>query len=563
MGATGSYSETGAVVKAEGGRLAVLLVFPNSYFVGMSNLGFHAMYSAFNSLEFVRCERAFLPEDAVRVPGPGLARPVSVESGLIPSRFHIIAFSLPFENDYPNLVRFLVASGLGASAEERSAADPLVIAGGWAVTANPEPISRFVDAVVIGEGEEVAADVAAAVFDARKKRLSKEELLEALDEIDGVYVPSLFRVEYSSVGTVAGVSHRGSKARVKRRLAGRERLVFARTCVFSDETEFGQMALIEAVRGCPRSCRFCLASYCRRPARFVAVGALVQTAGEMLRHRKTIGLVGSAVGDHPDLEETLERLLEAGCTVSLPSLRADRISEQLLMLIRKAGQRTITIAPEAGDERLRRALGKPIADDELIQVAVMAASTGFSVLKLYFIVGLPGEKEEDVDKIAELVKRMRHELRRRFGDRGGLGISLSISSLVPKAKTPFQWVGMMRPSEISRRIKQVKRQLRGQRGVYVHSDLPKWAYVQAVLSRGDRRCAKFVEALARTGMNWQATCQEVDLSPDFYAIRKRKRDEVFPWAHIDSGVSDEELWSDLNKYRSELGMVDTQVNGAG
>ncbi len=551
MRARRALDEIGAIRKEPGGKLNVLLVFPNSYFVGMSNLGFHAVYAALNSLDFVRCERSFMPDESLRG-GANVRTPLSIESGDMPSRFDVVAFAMSFENDYPNLVRFLKLGGITPNSSDRSFGEPLVIAGGCAVSANPEPLAAFVDAFFIGDGEQAVQDFARLSFKAKYERLDRCDLLLRLSEKKGVYIPSLFAPEYGPDGTVSAIGAAGVRNEIERRATKQNDLAPARTVVFTEETEFGHLGLVEAVRGCPRTCRFCMASFCNRPARFMSVESILSAAREMQTRRQSIGLLGSAVADHPDLFAILKGVLSLDMSVTVSSLRADRISPQMLDLLRQGGQRTITIAPEPGEERLRAALSKPSSDEMLIDVAAQVASAGFFTLKLYFIIGLPGESLADVEKIATLVKRMKHGLRKRSSGKRDVLINVSVSSFVPKAQTPLQWEAMLGPSELSRRIRIVKAGLSGTRGVSVHADVPKWAFVQGVLSRGDRRCSRLVSALAETNFDWQAARRMVDVNPEFYALRRRPHDEVLPWAHIASGVSVDELWRHLESYRSQM-----------
>jgi len=551
MKARRATSEIAAIHKDPGGKLNVLLVFPNSYFVGMSNLGFHAIYAALNSLDYVRCERSFMPDESLR--GSAKAQmPLSVESGDMASRFDVIAFAMPFENDYPNLVRFLMLSGITPDRDRRSHGEPLVVAGGCAVSANPEPLAAFVDAFVVGDGEHAAGEFAETLFIAKQERLNQSDLLPRLAEIEGVYVPELFEPEYGPDGTVSAIHVQGDREKVKRRVTPREELVPARTIVFTQDTEFGHLGLVEAVRGCPRACKFCMASFCSRPARFLSAGSILRAARSTKKHRQAIGLLGSAVADHPDLLAILRGLLSMDMGVTVSSLRADSISPQMLDLLRRGGQQTITIAPEAGQERLRLALGKPNSDELLIDVAAQVASAGFSALKLYFMVGLPGESLDDVEEIVSLVKRMKHGLRKRSSGKRDVLINVSLSSFVPKAHTPLQWAPMLGPTELSRCIRAAKTGLSGTRGVSVHADLPKWAFIQGVLSRGDRRCSRLVSALAETNFDWQASRKSVDVNPEFYALRTRSRDEILPWAHISSGVPVGELWRSFESYRAQM-----------
>ncbi|MCD6326933.1 radical SAM protein, partial [bacterium] len=350
--------------------------------------------------------------------------------------------------------------------------------------------------------------------------------------IEGVYIPCLFEPEYAPDGTVARVKALGRRGTVTRRCIPAGRLRPARTAIFTDGTEFGHLGVVEVARGCPRGCRFCMASFCNRPVRFMSPAAVLEAARAMMPHRDTIGLLGSSVSDHPDLIPILKGILDMGRRLTVSSMRADRASFGLLELLKLGGQQTVTIAPEAGTERLRASIGKPASDESLFEVAARVAASGLSRLKLYFMLGLPGETMADIGAVCDLVKRMKHEVRQRSSGKRDLPINVSLSSFVPKAQTPFQWESMMAPDELMRRIKAVKQGLRGTRGVLVHSDLPKWAFVQGVLSRGDRRCSKLIYALAESDLNWQAARRAVDVNPEFYAARARSRDEVFPWAHI-------------------------------
>lgn len=548
---TGPF-ETGAVVKDPGGKVSILLVFPNSYFVGMSNLGLHAIYASLNSLDFVRCERAFIPEEALRGSLSAAKAPRSIESGSLPSRFDAIAFSVPFENDYPNVVRFLRSSGIDAQTSGRSSGQPLVLAGGCAVTANPEPLAEFVDAFFIGDGEDSIKEFAAALFAAKRDRQDLPALQSAIAEIEGVYLPGLFQPHYNPDGTIEEVRALGNRKTVIRRSTSRQTISPCRTAVFTTEAEFGHLGLIEAVRGCPRECAFCLASYSNRPARFVEAERVLSAAADLKHHRQSIGLVGSAVSDHPQLAAIFKGLLEMNQGFTVSSLRADQLSTELLELLHRGGQKTITIAPEAGSFRLREALGKSVSDESLVEAASLVCGIGFSMLKLYFMVGLPGETSEDIEAIASLVKRMKHGMRSGSSGKRELPITVSISSFVPKAQTPLQWAPMQSAAALARSIKAIKLALRGVRGVSVHSDIPKWAYVQGVLSRGDRRCSKLVSALAETDFDWQSSRMMVNVNPDFYAARTRGRDEVFPWTHIDSGVSHEELLRRYDRFQAAV-----------
>jgi len=504
----------------------------------MSNLGLHSIYASLNALDSVRCERAFLPDELLTGSSTGTGSPASVESGSMPSSFDVIAFSIPYENDYPNVVRFLSLAGIPTERARRSGRDPLVIAGGIAVTANPEPVADFLDAVVIGDGEGASHDIALLLFEAKQLREPKDSALREMAKVQGIYVPGLYTPVYSHDGIVESVQPAQADSTVVRRVDPHGAFAPARTVVFTDETEFSRMGLVEVGRGCPWGCSFCTASYNNSPARFIDKAAILDAAKEMSDQRDAMGLVGSAVSDHPRLEEMLGELLSMGLGFSVSSFRAGKCTPELLALLKQGGQRTITIAPEAGTESSREAIRKPLTDDALLEAALNVAAAGFRTLKLYFIVGLPGETMADVDGIVELVKGIRHTVQKSSLGKRDLLVSPSLASFVPKAQTPFQREPMMPPSELSKRLKRVKAGLRSVRGVTVHSDLPKWAYLQGVFSRGDRRCSRLVSALARSNFDWPRVGRETDVNPDFYAGRRRPDGEVLPWDHIQSGIRD-------------------------
>ncbi|HDN80101.1 MAG TPA: radical SAM protein [Chloroflexi bacterium] len=501
--------EQGCITKDWGGKVPIALVYPNAYYVGMSNLGFQTVYRLFNREPGIVCERAFADETLRDKEGF-----ISLESQRPLSDFPVIAFSIPYELDYFNLALVLRHSNIPLYAEERVDGDPIIIAGGPAVSANPEPLALLVDAFVIGEGEEIIPRLA-EVF--RETITSpRAEALERLRRIPGVYVPAL---------------HRPDDKPVPRQWVRHLDDYPTHSVVLTWDTEFGDMYLIEIGRGCGRGCRFCLAGHIYRPPRERSVEALLEQAREGLQWRDTIGLVSAAVSDYSRMDELAEELMTLGGCISVSSLRVETVSEKLLKALAQSGTRTITLAPEAGSERLRRIIGKPITDRELFRAVELAARYRIPRLKLYFMLGLPGERDEDVEAAITLVG----EIRRRFPGE----VSVNLSPFVPKAHTPFQWVAMAPVEVIKERVKRLKRGLMRQ-GVEVQAESPAWAAIQGVLSRGDRKLGRILVEIAHrdegaTLHNWRDAMEKAGLDEAEY-IRERGLDEKLPWSVVDMSV---------------------------
>lgn len=446
--------EKGFILKDWGGKISVALVYPNTYYVGMSSLGFQTVYRLFNSEPDVVCERVFA--DPLFMDDEG---PISLESQRPLMDFSVVAFSIPYELDYFQVAEALKRANIPLLSADREEGDPLVIAGGPAVSANPEPLALLIDAFVIGEGEEVIPELVTVLRE--KIHAPREMLLEALRKIQGIYVPLL---------------HGSSDPPVVRRWVRNLDLYPVHSVVLTDKTEFGGMYLVEIERGCGRGCRFCLAGYIYLPSRERSVDSILAQAKEGLKWRKTIGLVGFAVSDYSRMEELVEGLLALGAGISTSSLRAESVTERLIEALARSSS-TITLAPEAGCFSLRRIIGKPIPEEDILRVAELAAKYGIRRLKLYFMVGLPREKEEDLKAAGSLVG----EILKRFEGE----IVVNISPFVPKPHTPFQRIAMIPEDELERRIKLLRRFL-SKLKVKVRSESPAWSIVQATLSRGDR-----------------------------------------------------------------------------
>jgi radical SAM superfamily enzyme YgiQ (UPF0313 family) len=483
--------EVGTVRKNPGGKLRVALVYPNSYAVGMSNLGFQGIYGLLNDLPDVLCERAFLPEEK------GRREIRTLESDTPLWEFDVVAFSISFELDYVNLPRILVHSGIEPFAEKRRR--PLVIAGGATVGYNPEPIAPFLDAALVGEAEELVPALAEA--------LQAEDPLEALGKLPGVYLPA-----------------RGALTTPRLTVRELDRIPIA-SRLYTPHTEFGHLALIEVGRGCPYGCKFCVASHVYRPARWRSFTALLPQIEEGLRHQQRIGLVGASVTDHPDIVRLCEAILARDGQPSPASMRADALTPELLALLARGGVQTLTMAPEAGTEPLRRTVGKRVTDEALLTAAHRAKAAGIHQVKLYFILGLPDETDDDVAAIPALAQRLTDET--------GVRVSLGCSVFVPKPGTPFARQPMIEERAAKAKLDRIKRAL--SRHINFTHESPRWALWQGVLARGDRRCA---EALVRlvdqpdTPAAWEAAFREVGLDAAALTTRTIPTDEPLPWAHI-------------------------------
>ncbi len=571
--------ERGAIKKDWGGKVPVAVVYPNHYPVGMSNLGFQRVYYLFNRRTDTVAERFFLPErrralyPAERAGGLGTetslrqktGRPpvgpsareaggtqramLSVESNRHLTEFSLVAFSLSFENDYPNILKILELAGIPLLSEERDETFPLICAGGVTTFLNPEPIAGFMDFFLPGEAEELIDPFMDLFKELALDRLPKEKLLRELARsMDSVYVPRFYKVSYGRDGRIELFEPRHPeippKIKVKRAPAGGG----AVSAIVSPDTSFPDTALVEVGRGCGRGCRFCAAGFVYRPPRTIEKAKLLDMVDDALGRAKKVGLVSPAVSDCPGLEEVISRILEKGGTFSLSSLRADRITSSLLQQLRASGQKSIAIAPEAGSERLRLLINKHLTESQIIEAASKIAEVWSFSVRLYFLMGLPTETLSDVEEIVRLTKRFKHHMVKASRKRGNIGaIRLSINCFVPKAFTPFQWHPMEEVPSLKSKQKWLKKALGREGGVTASFDVPKWAYVQALLSMGDRRVGDILLRAHALGGNWKKAFAHSDMNPDFFVHREKELDEILPWDFLDHGISKAHLAEEYSK----------------
>ena len=541
--------EVGFVRKAHVGRLRVALIFPNTYFVGMSSLGFQTVYRLFNDLEDVVCERAFLPpKQELREQLEHRTPLLTLESQTPVGDFDVIAFSVSFEWDYTNVVTMLRLAGVPPRADARTARHPLVVIGGAVTFVNPEPLAPFADVIAAGEGEILIPALTTAMLGGT----DRDEVLRRLAAERGFYIPSFYDVHYAADGTIAGFEPRpGTGAPVvvkKAAVKSTDRLDPPATSIFTPDTEFGSRFLIEVVRGCANLCRFCWAGYNYLPVRAFPADRILHLAAEARKYSSKAGLVSIALCDHPEIERILTGLLEMGYSISPASLRLDDLTDPIVKLLRKSGERSITIAPETGSDRLRRVINKTVTNEEILAATELIFANEIDNLKLYYMIGLPTETDDDLVAIRDLTVEMREIMLKHGRPRGRLGrIVGSVNPLIPKPGTAYQWLPMEDPAITDGKAKRLRHLLAGIDNVYFNIKSERHSYYQALLSLGDRRVAPTIEAAERNGGNWRAAVAETGLDSAFYIFRDRSHDAVLPWDIIDGGMKASFFRSEFDK----------------
>lgn len=550
--------------RQRGGDIRLCVAYPNVYRLGMANLGFQAVYHIFESHPCVAADRAFLPDpderEQLRATGERL---VSFERGASLADFDIIAFSVAFETDYLNVLNVLRMAGIPLSRAERAGRNyPLIIAGGSAIFLNPEPIADFVDLFLIGEGEEMVPEFIARYR--ASQGLAGAERLRELASVEGAYLADYFTPIYGAGGRLERVDYSGpGSPRVSRRLIRDLNRFTTASLILTDESVFGDMYLVEASRGCQWGCRFCAAGFMYRPIRYRRPDNLVAEAERGLGERRVIGLVGAEMASVPGVADIAGAVADRGGRLSPSSLKADCISPALAAALARNGNHSVTVAPEAGSERMRKVINKNLSEPEILRAAEMLVGEGVQNLKCYFMIGLPEERDEDVTAIAELVGKIIARTRGRHQRVGR--VSVSLNPFVPKPWTPFQWDAMEGARELKRKIALLRGHLmRLEGGVELDAESPREAYFQTLVSRGDRRVGAILRRLSdehreEPGAIWQGlraikreAASGVELpDPDFFVTRRYASDEALPWDFIDHHVEKWFLLSERKKAHYE------------
>ncbi|MDU1342471.1 MAG: radical SAM protein [Veillonella sp.] len=513
----------------------VAIVYPNTYFVGMSNLGLHIIYEEINLHPSSVCERIFLPEkkeldvyDKTKTPL------MSVETQRPMHQFDVVAFDVTFEMDYFHIPLMLRYGRVPVMSEDRTGFDPIVIAGGPCATFNPEPFADFIDAFIIGEGEGIVTAVLERIRKGRENGESREETISALAQIDGVYVPVLYTPQYDDNKRFVGYDIADGAPKIIRRhfealTSGGE------TVIATNFTEFGAMYIIEVARGCGRHCRFCMAGYCFRVPRVRPLDILKEGVDRAEKLGKKVGLMGAAISDYPEVDELVTYIRSKDMRYSCASLRADSLTQAVVDGLAESGQKTITIAPETGSERLRRVINKGISEENLRTAAQLSAKSGIQHMRLYIMIGLPTETDEDIDAIVGLAERTQAHMA-EVGCKGRL--TLSINPFIPKPFTPFQWMAMDHQKSVEKKLQYIKKSLQKNRRIEVLVESPKEAYIQGVLARGDRRLGKVLAACAldRGSKSFKSEMKKAGLDMDDCNYRERKFEDYLPWSHLDMGL---------------------------
>ena len=536
--------EKGAVKKDRGGKISVALVYPNYYHLGMSNLGFQLVYHLFNQRFDVVAERVFLPEGQEMSLYLQSGKPLlSLESQTPIQNFDLIAFSLSFENDYPNILKILELVKIPFLTKERTDHCPFVMAGGITTFLNPEPIAPFIDFFLLGEAEGNLDSFLDCFREHNASNASRSELIKRLcRDMDSLYAPSLYQARYNKDDTLQSLLPKENgipeKIKVARSMGNQP----PTSTITTMDTEFGNRILVELGRGCGRSCRFCAAGYVYRPPRFRNESDLSATIEKALEKCDQVGLLAAAVSDIPGIEALTSMIVEKGCSFSISSLRADNLTHEILDHLKRSGQKTLAIAPEAGSERLRKVINKHLTEDQILEAVKLISRKEDFAIRLYFLMGLPSETQEDMVELVDLVKRIKQQMIMESASRGRIGqIRLSINCFVPKPFTPFQWFPLEQLSTLKKKQQWLKKSLQKDGGIKVNFDVPRWAYVQTLLARGDRRVSAILLKSHELGGNWTKAFRLSDINPDFFVYRLKKLDETLPWDMIDNGIRKKHL----------------------
>ncbi len=550
--------ETGSYLKKWTGRLAVGLLYPNTYRVGMSNLGFQIVYHLLNEDDRLVCERVFLPDR-------GNSELRSIESSRPLSDFSILFISVSFEHDYINIARMLLAAGIEPYAGRRpdtiSGKAPLLICGGVAAFMNPEPLAALVDLFVVGEAEPLLPPLVDLLCKEKSLKSRRDLLFTLNSERHGYYAPRFYQPEYDKNNCFHGYSvESGLPRRVKKViLETKDRA--AHSELLTPDTEFSDLYLTELGRGCSRGCRFCTAGFIYRPSRLWDREAVLESLAQCPQRIKRVGLLGTEMTSEDSLESIAEQISQQGCSLSFSSLRADRISDNLLSLLAHSDLKSVAIAPDGASERLRKVINKGLCESDLLNAATRLVEAGLYRLKLYLMVGLPTETDGDLDEFVQLVGKIVEAIRPIGRKRGRLTeLLVSVNSFAPKPWTPFQYhpfgiseqvTGNLSSTavvkELRRKITLLKKALAGIPNIRMSFDNPEHVLFQSILSRGDRRIGSLLIDMAASGISWRRALKQQGLTAEQFSVRQYDEYTSLPWHIIDHSIDDSYLWKEYCK----------------
>ncbi|PID77540.1 MAG: B12-binding domain-containing radical SAM protein [Deltaproteobacteria bacterium] len=555
-------------------RALFTLIFPDMYEIGMSHQGLQILYHILNQHPDYLAERCFCPDtDVERLMREKGRRLTTLESARPLKSFDVLGITLPYELCYTNILTILDLAGIPFYQKDRQDEHPIILGGG-SCSMNPEPVADFFDLILLGDGEEAILEIAALVARAKTDGLDREQLISLIEQVEGIYRPANYHPEYTSTGTIAKINSKKGTPAVKRRvLANLDRIDHLLHPIVPNAKIVHDRLGVEIARGCTRGCRFCQAGIIYRPVRERTSEQIMELAEEGIRDTgfDELSLLSLSTGDYSCLEHILPRLMDCFAdsfvSVAMPSMRVGTLTEKIMEQIKRVRKTGFTLAPEAGSERMRRVINKGITEEALLETSEQAFAAGWKLIKLYFMIGLPTETDEDIDQIPALAAKTRYQ-----GIKAGHGkgqIKVSVGTFVPKPHTPFQWHRQLSVEESRNRIFRIKDGLT--KGCTLSYHDPKQSYLEGVFSRGDRRLAKLIETAWLMGARldswsehfdlqlWRQAAEKIGLELDFY-LRARDEDEILPWAHLASGVSDAFIKRERERAIKEIYTPDCRYN---